>query len=201
MLRVVLDTSCMVSYALTRGKLMRQVIAHWQTGTFTVLSSPATRAELTSVLARPTIQQRAVVSLEEMVSGLARFSEHVPGKLQLVGACRDPKDDKFLACAMEGQAQYLVTSDRDLLALRHYRDIAVVNPGQFLVALELYRMDAETLAARFKSEVLAEIAETIPLDPNTAAYVSKALAPRGVQAASATRKTPFPRQSGGTDNQ
>ena len=43
MLRVVIDTSSLVSYVLTRGDLMRRVVAHWRAGTFTLLSSSATR--------------------------------------------------------------------------------------------------------------------------------------------------------------
>ena len=175
MLRAVIDTSCLVSYALTRGELMRQVVAHWRDGRFTLLSSPGTRAELAAVLARPAIQRLSAAPLDELAAGLARFSEHVPGKLQLVGACRDPQDNPFLACAVEGQAHYLVTGDRDLLSLRHYREIAIVNPGQFLLALELYSTEAGTLTERFKPEVLAEIVQTIPLDPETASRVHDAL--------------------------
>lgn len=175
MLRAVIDTSCLVSYALTRGKLMCQIVAHWQNGAFTALSSPATRAELTGVLARSAIRQMAAVPLDEMVTGLTRFTEHVPGKLQLVGVCRDPKDDIFIACALEGKADYLVTGDRDLLALQHYREIAIVNPGQFLLALELYSMETEALAVRFNHKMLSEILETIPLDLETIVRVREAL--------------------------
>jgi putative PIN family toxin of toxin-antitoxin system len=176
MLRAVIDTSSLVSYALTRGELMRQVVAHWRAGTFTLLSSPATRAELAGVLARPAIRRLAVAPLDELVRGLERFSERVPGALDLSGACRDPKDDKFLACAVEGEAHYLVSSDRDLLDMRRYRDVAIVSPGQFLLALELYPMEAEALASRFGRDVLAEIHTTVPLEPGTAARVTEALA-------------------------
>jgi len=145
-LRVVIDTSCLVSYVLTQGDLMSRGVAHWRAGTFVVLSSPATRAELAGVLARPAIQRLAVAPLDELVRGLERFSEHVPGALNLSGVCRDPKDDKFLACAAEGGAQHLVSSDRDLLDLCHYRDVAIVNPGQLLLALELHPMDVDVMA-------------------------------------------------------
>ena len=101
MLRIVVDTSSLVSYVLTQGELMRRVVAHWRAGTFTLLSSPATRAELASVLARPSIRKLATAPLDELVWGLERFSEHVPGVLDLSGACRDPKDDKFLTCVVE----------------------------------------------------------------------------------------------------
>jgi len=148
MLRVVIDTSSLVSYVLTWGELMSRIVAHWRAGDFTLLSSPATRAELAGVLARPAIRQLATAPLDELVQGLERFSEHVPGALEISGACRDPKDDKFLACAVEGDAHYLVSSDRDLLDMRRHRDVAIVNPGQFLLALELYPMEARALAAR-----------------------------------------------------
>lgn len=176
MLRVVIDTSSLVSYALTHGALMRRVVAHWRAGTMTVLSSPATRAELASVLARPAIRQLAETPLDELVRGLERFSEHVSGDLDLSGICRDPQDDKFLSCAVEGEAHYLITGDRDLLDIRRYRDVAIVNPGQFLLAIELHSMEASALATRFSRQVLAEIQATIPLVPQVAARVAEVLA-------------------------
>jgi len=174
-LRLVMDTSSLVSYVLTRGELMRRVVAHWRAGAFTLLSSPATRAELADVLARPSIRQLAVAPLDELVQGLERFTEHVPGVLHLAGACRDAKDDKFLACAVEGRAHYLISSDADLLDMGRYQDVAIVNPGQFLLALELYPMEARAMAARFGRDVLVDIQATVPLEPDTAARVTEAL--------------------------
>ena len=182
-MRVVIDTSSLVSYVLTQGKLMRRVVAHWRAGAFTLLSSPATRGELADVLARPAIRQLATAPLDELVRGLERFSEHVLGVMDLAGGCRDPKacgepsrtNDKFLACAVEGGAHYLISSDRDLLDMRRCRDVAIVNPGQFLLALELYPMEARALAARFDHDVLTDIQATVPLEPGTATRVAEAL--------------------------
>ena len=128
------------------------------------------------MLARPSIRQLATAPLDELVRGLERFSEHVSGGLDVSGDCRDPHDTKFLACAVEGRAHYLVSSDRDLLDMRHYRDVAIVNPGQFLLALELYPMEARALTARFDRGVLTDIQATVPLEPATAARVVEALA-------------------------
>jgi putative PIN family toxin of toxin-antitoxin system len=158
---------------------MRRVVAHWRAGTFTLLSSAATRAELAGVLARPAIRELAVAPLDELVRGLERFSVHVPGALFFSGACRDPKDEKSLACAIEGGAHYLVSSDRDLLDMRRYRDVAIVNPGQFLVALELYPMEVAVMAARFGQDVLQDILASVPLEPETAARVAEAVAMLG----------------------
>jgi len=47
---------------------------------------------------------------------------------------RDPKDDKFVACALVGDANYLITEDRDLLILETVGDVRIVTPYDFLRA-------------------------------------------------------------------
>jgi len=176
MLRVVIDTSSLVSYVLTRGDVMHRVISHWRANHFVTLSSPATRAELAAVVSRSQIERLAVASLDPLIQGLDRYSWHVPGELRLTGACRDPKDDKFLACAVEGNAHYLVSSDKDLLSMRFYRGVAIVNPGQFLLALELHALDVQALAERFDLETLASIRDLLPLEPETTDRLLEAIA-------------------------
>jgi uncharacterized protein len=174
-LRVVLDTSSLVSYVLTRGNIMRRVIAHWHANHYVLLSSPATRAELTAVLARPRIARLAVAPLDDLVQGIEHYTWHVPGVLELGGTCRDAKDDKFLACAVEGEAHYLVSSDKDLIDMRSFGGIVIHNPGQFLVALELSMLDASGIAQRFDRDTLLKIQRTLLLEPVTADQLAAAL--------------------------
>jgi putative PIN family toxin of toxin-antitoxin system len=166
-LRVVLDTSVLVSTLLTRGEIMRQVMGAWEEGEFVMLFSPQTRAELIAVLAYPEIQKRSVIPLEGFAESLARFSLNIGGKIEVKGVCRDAKDDKFLACAVEGNAQYLVSSDRDLLEIGKYQNIPIINPGQFLVALQLARLSAESMRARFSQETIKTILAETWLDART----------------------------------
>ena len=106
---------------------------------------------------------------------MERYTWQVPGALELAGACRDPKDDKFLACAVEGRAHYLVSSDQDLLDIKTYRGVAIVNPGQFLLALELHPLDVKALVRRFDRETLVGIQQSLPLEPETAACLLEAI--------------------------
>jgi len=46
--------------------------------------------------------------------------------------CRDPKDDKFLALALTGKADFILTGDDDLLSLHPFRGIDILNPRQYL---------------------------------------------------------------------
>jgi len=45
--------------------------------------------------------------------------------------CRDPDDDKFLVCAVDGECDYLVSNDRDLIDMKAIRGIPIIRPGQF----------------------------------------------------------------------
>lgn len=48
-----------------------------------------------------------------------------------VEICRDPDDDKFLGCAKDACAFYIVSGDKDLLVLEHYEDIQIVTAKVF----------------------------------------------------------------------
>jgi hypothetical protein len=93
----------------------------------------------------------------------------------LSGACRDPIDDKFLACAVEGEAHYLVSSDKDSLDMRSFRGIVLHNPGQFLLALELSMLEASAMVQRFDRDTLLAIQQTLLLEPETASRLAKAV--------------------------
>ncbi len=51
---------------------------------------------------------------------------------KLSGICRDPKDDFILECAENGEADLIVTGDKDLLSLVNYGQIEIVTPRQYL---------------------------------------------------------------------
>ena len=48
-----------------------------------------------------------------------------------VKVCRDPDDDKFFACALDSRSLYIVSGDKDLLAVKKYKDVQVVTVAQF----------------------------------------------------------------------
>lgn len=172
MLRVVIDTSTLISYVLTAGEITSRIIAGWRAEELVVLTTPQTRQELRRVLESPRILKRTYSPLNRLADDMERFSLRVPGSLQLTGICRDPKDDIFLACAVEGQADYIISSDNDLLDLRHYREICILNPGEFLAAWQLARLPLETIREQYSDSALAIIQATLCLDAKTLSKVS-----------------------------
>jgi len=45
---------------------------------------------------------------------------------------RDPSDDKFVEAALSGEADTMISSDRDLLDLKDVKDVPIVSPWDFV---------------------------------------------------------------------
>ena len=48
-----------------------------------------------------------------------------------VEACRDPDEDKFIGCAIDARAIYIVSGDRDLLDMGSYQGVEMVTAAEF----------------------------------------------------------------------
>jgi predicted nucleic acid-binding protein len=46
--------------------------------------------------------------------------------------CRDPDDDKFIACAIDGKCKYIVSGDNDLLDIKKYKNVEVITVQEFM---------------------------------------------------------------------
>jgi putative PIN family toxin of toxin-antitoxin system len=137
--KVVLDTNVVISRTFSPDGAPATIISRWLQGTFELLISMAILDEYRQALTYPRIQQRiriGVEAVEQMLADFERVATSIePGRLS-VGVSFDPDDDKFLECALSGNADYLVTGDQHLLALGTFRGIPVVTPAAFLVMLD-----------------------------------------------------------------
>jgi len=137
MIRAVIDTNLLVSYALTKGATLSRLIAHWEKATFVYLMSPPMIEELRDVLKRPRLREKMAVDPQYLIDIVEMDTERVAGELALAGVCRDPKDHIFIACAVEGEADYIVSGDKDVLDLGEYQGIKIVQAGEFIVLLDM----------------------------------------------------------------
>jgi putative PIN family toxin of toxin-antitoxin system len=51
--------------------------------------------------------------------------------------CRDSDDNRVLAAALDSACSHLITGDSDLLVLRHFEDVAIVTPRQFMESVHV----------------------------------------------------------------
>ena len=49
-----------------------------------------------------------------------------------IHVCRDPDDDKFISCAVDGKCIYIVSGDNDLLAMEAFDGIEIITVADFL---------------------------------------------------------------------
>jgi uncharacterized protein len=68
---------------------------------------------------------------EEVVKTIGRVVKHIVVQ-SVITDCRDSDDNKFLALALDGEARFIVTGDRDLLELHPWRDIPILTAGDFV---------------------------------------------------------------------
>ena len=129
--RVVADTNVLISRLLlpqsVAAKAVRKIVDEGD-----LLVSQATLEELADVLSRPKFDP--YIDLEdrqEFFRVLNRIAERIPITYP-IKACRDPKDDKFLEVAINGNATVIVTGDKDLLALHPFRNVEIITPAAFL---------------------------------------------------------------------
>lgn len=129
--RVVIDTNVLVSFFLRRGSTPWRVVKDvLECGE--LLVSDETVAELEEVLRRSKFDRYVSRTLrEEFLATLPEFATPV-AIVERIQACRDPRDDKFLEAAVNGRADFLVTGDRALLAMRTFRSVAIVSPSGYL---------------------------------------------------------------------
>ncbi len=73
--------------------------------------------------------------LQTFLADLAALAIPTPGALTLAVVTDDPTDDRYLECAVEGDAHYIVSGDRHLLALQEYQGIRILTPRAFLTSL------------------------------------------------------------------
>ncbi|MBD2483396.1 putative toxin-antitoxin system toxin component, PIN family [Planktothrix sp. FACHB-1365] len=98
-----------------------------------ILMSPEIWAELEQVLARPKFDR--YISLEDRSKFLQDFFDTVILVMEVtekIQECRDPKDNKYLELAVNGQADYIITGDADLLVLNPFREKPVITVSDFL---------------------------------------------------------------------
>jgi putative PIN family toxin of toxin-antitoxin system len=131
--RAVVDTSVLVALLWGHGPVCIRLLELWKRRRFVLVTSPELIRELRAVTERPKMRGHVdEAEARALLCSLELDAAVTAGELALPGATRDPKDDKVLACALEGEAPLVVTLDPDLLTLAEYRGMRIIGPVQFV---------------------------------------------------------------------
>jgi putative PIN family toxin of toxin-antitoxin system len=138
-MKAVLDVGQYVSATIQARGHPAQILAAWRAGRLELVTSTAILDDLRRVLRYPRLRKRHQWSDEEIelfVDSIALAATLTPGILEVNAVAEDPTDNKVIACAVEGQADYGIASDDHLLKLERYSHIVILPPRRFLDVLE-----------------------------------------------------------------
>jgi len=135
-MKLVLDTNVVISALGNERSPPGQILQLWQNSDVELLVSTATLAELAQVLTYPKIRKWLAYTdadIDEIVQLFQNETWLIEVTGDLPAVSPDPGDNIFLALAAVGQADYLVTGDKQhLLPLTHYQRTRIVSPITFL---------------------------------------------------------------------
>lgn len=129
-LRVVFDTNVLVS-ALGFGGTPLEALLRAFEDDVQLVAAPETLAELNRVMQYDRLPFTEG-EREQYLRILRTEAKLVTESPDVAVVDQDPDDDMFLACAVGGNCQYVVSGDEHLLALESFRDVEIVSPASFL---------------------------------------------------------------------
>ncbi|WP_373498401.1 putative toxin-antitoxin system toxin component, PIN family [Desulfococcus sp.] len=135
MIRAVIDTHVFVSALLTPGSNASAILDWVRANKIELLVSRSILAEIELVLQYPKLAKRHRMSPEqirEFLDAYARIAQITEEKMEVRAIKADPADDKYVACAVEGGADFIISGDHRLTELKTYRGIRIVTPGDFV---------------------------------------------------------------------
>ena len=129
-MKVVADTNVLISGLFWDGN-EADILKLFKIGELTNLISPSLIMELDNVLSRRKfgLENREVDSL---LAEILTISTIVDPSLRIQAVVSDPDDNRVLECALAGNAEFIISGDRHLLELGHYREITIIRASDFL---------------------------------------------------------------------
>lgn len=128
-MKVVVDTNVFISGVFFGGK-PRVVLESIVCGDITAFASRAIIEEYSETV-QDLVERRQGSLSQEAVSSFVASLNIVEPRTKVV-ASRDPDDDKFIECALDSGALYIISGDKDLLVLEKYRGVTMITAADFV---------------------------------------------------------------------
>lgn len=127
-IKAVLDTNAWASGVAFKRSIGRKLLEMWEADKFEALVSKEIVIEVID-----TLRKYFSFTNDEAYLWYKKIYTHatVVDTRSVITKCRDPDDNKFLVCAVDGKSDYLVSNDKDLLILESIFDIPIIKIGKF----------------------------------------------------------------------
>lgn len=125
-MKVIVDTNVLVSGIFFSGPPL-QILKAWRDGKLHLVIS----TEILTEYQRVTLllgEKYPQIDLHALLDLITVNSTIVEAPPLLAPVSNDPDDDMFIACAIAGQVQIIVSGDKHLLDVDGFQDIRIVKP-------------------------------------------------------------------------
>jgi len=131
--KLILDANIYISAVLFGGK-PGEVYLYGLREAYNLFVSPLILEEIDKCLAQKFDWDKKIVNA--YIKQIKRIAHYYNVQNTVSGICRDPKDDHILSLAVETDADYIVSGDKDLLSLKTFHAIKILDAGKYLEILE-----------------------------------------------------------------
>ncbi len=135
-LRAVIDTNLFISGLFANKGITHDLQELWLTQSFELAVSEDILKEIKATLQKPYIHKELFIykGEEDEIIDLIRERAFVITRdhYKTDRIKKDQSDNKFLACALEAKADFVVSGDNHLLELKHYQGIQIVSAKIFV---------------------------------------------------------------------
>lgn len=136
-MKVVLDTNILISFLLTHGETISKIIDGWEQQKFTLLVTNEIITEIKQVIERFVVSK--LIKEETALAFLDRLEKEslIVLSLTTLTISPDKKDNRYLECAKDGKADYLISGDKKhLLKFGKFGKTKIISPAQFIQVLQ-----------------------------------------------------------------
>jgi putative PIN family toxin of toxin-antitoxin system len=138
-MKVVLDTHVLVSAFLSPSGVPARILKYFEQEAFELLLSEEILMEYKAALRYDQVKKAhklADVQIAGVLEDLRAPSKLIRPTVSVSVVASDPDDNMLFACALAGGAQFVISGDTHVLAVKHYQEIQVLSPKLFLIVLE-----------------------------------------------------------------
>lgn len=127
-MKIVVDTNVLIS-GVFFGGFPRRILSAAVDGRLTICATTEIVDEYVEIV-QEMIERKQGHLHPNLLAPLIKAMELIEPQTR-VTLSRDPDDDKFLGCAKDARAMYIVSGDKDLLVLKEYEQILIMTAREF----------------------------------------------------------------------
>ena len=133
-MKIVIDSNIFVSSFFWKGN-PRRIFDRVIDGFDELFIANDILEEIREVLSRDKFDAETK-EIDDYIKIIENYSQKIVHNNIMENVSRDMDDNKIVKCGLEGNVEYIITGDKDLLDLKEYRSIKIVTPKEYLEITE-----------------------------------------------------------------